>query len=263
MLFFGSYSTGYKSAGYNSGGGRAVADDGSRTVFRPERRVFDRETMRELGAWREDQLARSQADPEPHLLPDGHQRLPGPGVRRHQLHGSQCRQPAPPGLRVRRRRASRFATCRCSPVSPTWIRSSPTIRMRRACRVAPRMRPAFRQLPARSRAWRDAGSEGQAGDHSRRSGADASASTGPATSARAAGRWDAHLEPRLLLEAVWRPHQRRQPADDRPSYALLGARASLNGPDDRWSVSLFGNNLLDKQYEAAQPVPAAGSARCS
>jgi iron complex outermembrane receptor protein len=34
------------------------------------------------------------------------------------------------------------------------------------------------------------------------------------------------------------------------SYALLGARATLNGPSDRWSVSLFGNNLLDKQYEA-------------
>lgn len=33
-------------------------------------------------------------------------------------------------------------------------------------------------------------------------------------------------------------------------YALLGARATLNGPGDRWSVSLFGNNLTDKQYEA-------------
>ena len=33
-------------------------------------------------------------------------------------------------------------------------------------------------------------------------------------------------------------------------YALLGARATLNGPGDRWSVSLFGNNLLNKQYEA-------------
>ena len=33
------------------------------------------------------------------------------------------------------------------------------------------------------------------------------------------------------------------------SYALLGARATLNGPGDRWSVSLFGNNLLNKQYE--------------
>ena len=33
-------------------------------------------------------------------------------------------------------------------------------------------------------------------------------------------------------------------------YALLGARATLNGAGDRWSVSLFGNNLLNKQYEA-------------
>jgi iron complex outermembrane recepter protein len=33
-------------------------------------------------------------------------------------------------------------------------------------------------------------------------------------------------------------------------YALLGARATLNGPGDRWSVSLFGNNLTNKQYEA-------------
>jgi iron complex outermembrane receptor protein len=33
------------------------------------------------------------------------------------------------------------------------------------------------------------------------------------------------------------------------SYALLGARATLNGPGDRWSVSIFGNNLLNKQYE--------------
>jgi iron complex outermembrane receptor protein len=34
------------------------------------------------------------------------------------------------------------------------------------------------------------------------------------------------------------------------SYALLGARATINGPGDRWSVSLFGNNLTNKQYEA-------------
>jgi iron complex outermembrane receptor protein len=33
-------------------------------------------------------------------------------------------------------------------------------------------------------------------------------------------------------------------------YALLGARATINGANDRWSVSLFGNNLFNKQYEA-------------
>jgi iron complex outermembrane recepter protein len=31
-------------------------------------------------------------------------------------------------------------------------------------------------------------------------------------------------------------------------YALLGARFTLNGPDDRWSASLFGNNLTNTQY---------------
>ena len=33
-------------------------------------------------------------------------------------------------------------------------------------------------------------------------------------------------------------------------HALLGARATLNGAGDRWAVSLFANNLLNKQYEA-------------
>ena len=34
-------------------------------------------------------------------------------------------------------------------------------------------------------------------------------------------------------------------------YALLGARATLNGPGDRWSVALFGTNLTDKRYRTA------------
>ena len=41
---------------------------------------------------------------------------------------------------------------------------------------------------------------------------------------------------------------------------MLGARASLNGPNDRWTVSVFGNNLLDKQYGLAnlyQPLDAS------
>jgi iron complex outermembrane receptor protein len=33
-------------------------------------------------------------------------------------------------------------------------------------------------------------------------------------------------------------------------YALLGARASVNAPGNRWTFAVFGNNLLNKQYEA-------------
>ena len=36
-----------------------------------------------------------------------------------------------------------------------------------------------------------------------------------------------------------------------PSYAVLGARLSISGPGERWTASLFGNNLLNKQYGLA------------
>ena len=38
---------------------------------------------------------------------------------------------------------------------------------------------------------------------------------------------------------------------DQPGYGLLGARVTLRGPVDRWSVALFGINLTDKRYRAA------------
>ncbi len=45
-----------------------------------------------------------------------------------------------------------------------------------------------------------------------------------------------------------------------PSYAVLGARLSISGPGDRWTASIFGNNLLNKQYGLAnlyQPLDAS------
>ena len=50
------------------------------------------------------------------------------------------------------------------------------------------------------------------------------------------------------------------------AYAVLGARVSLNGPDNRWTVSVFGNNLLNKQYGLAnlyQPLDASLGVRNS
>jgi len=43
-------------------------------------------------------------------------------------------------------------------------------------------------------------------------------------------------------------------------YALLGARISLNGPDDRWTVAVFGRNLANKHYwplSVYQPLGAS------
>lgn len=45
-----------------------------------------------------------------------------------------------------------------------------------------------------------------------------------------------------------------------PGYALLGARLTLNGANDRWSVSVFGRNLTNKRYSynhTYQPLAAA------
>jgi len=39
--------------------------------------------------------------------------------------------------------------------------------------------------------------------------------------------------------------------NDQPGYGLLGARITLRGRDDRWSVALFGSNLADKRYRTA------------
>jgi len=45
-----------------------------------------------------------------------------------------------------------------------------------------------------------------------------------------------------------------------PSYAVLGARLSVSTPDNRWTASIFGNNLLNKQYGLAnlyQPLDSS------
>ena len=42
-------------------------------------------------------------------------------------------------------------------------------------------------------------------------------------------------------------------------YILLGGRLTLNGKDDRWSVALFGNNLTNEQYSAASFYQTLGT----
>ena len=43
-------------------------------------------------------------------------------------------------------------------------------------------------------------------------------------------------------------------------YAVLGGRFTVNGRDDRWSVALFGNNLTNQQYAIARPYQTLGGA---
>jgi len=43
-------------------------------------------------------------------------------------------------------------------------------------------------------------------------------------------------------------------------YALLGARLTINGPDERWSVSLFGKNLANEHYRPLSVYQPLGGA---
>ena len=236
MLFFATYSTGYKSAGYNSGAGSpSLTTVGNPpVVFRPERRVFDRETTEnwELGAktsWLDRKLTA-----EPHLLPDGHRRLPGPRVRRHQLHRPQCRQSAPPGLRVRwRRQAVRN-------LSAFAGRRLPGFRIHRLSecgRTCPGLRAATQDLKGKPATF--------APKWSGRVGFDWTGDFGSSGCS-----WDLNSNLSFVSKQYGGLVNDANPQTIIDGYALLGARVTLNGPGDRWSVSLFGNNLTNKQYEA-------------
>ncbi len=50
------------------------------------------------------------------------------------------------------------------------------------------------------------------------------------------------------------------PQSRAPAYALLGGRISLDGPDGRWTVALFARNLLDKAYRPLSVYQPLGGA---
>jgi iron complex outermembrane receptor protein len=61
---------------------------------------------------------------------------------------------------------------------------------------------------------------------------------------RAVFRTDVNLISRQNLNSI----NDASPMTIQPSYALLSARVTLYGPDDRWSLALFGQNLTDTHY---------------
>ena len=163
LLFFGSYSTGYKSAGYNSGAGApSLTTVGG--VFRPETARLRPGDDGKLGAGRKDQLARPQADAEPHLLPDEYRRLSGSCVRRNQLHRSQCRQPAASGLRVRRRRQAAAQPVALREHCLSGLGIHRLSERRRLAGLRPQRRRRHSACLCVGRPWSDAGSGRQGRD---------------------------------------------------------------------------------------------------
>ena len=242
-LFFATYSTGYKSAGYNSGAGSPSLTTRRRGVVPPERRVFDRETTEdwELGAktsWLDHKLTlnltfyRMDISGFQDRAFDGTSfTVRNAGNLRHQ--GFEFDGVARP-----LRELSLFANVAYLDSEFTDYPNAPDFR---AVRLGsgPRLQLGSTQdLKGKPATFAP-------------SGADAWASTGPAISVRAAGPGTSTRTCPSSRSNMAASVNDANPQTIIDGYALLGARASVNWPDDRWTVSLFGNNLLNKQYGPA------------
>ena len=261
LLFFGSYSTGYKSAGYNSGAGSpslttipvVPPTTPPTTVFVPERRVFDRETTEnwELGAktsWWNRRLTANLTFYRMDISGFQDRAFDGTsftvrnaGNLRHQ--GFELDVVGKP-----LRNLSLFANVAYLDSEFTEYDNAPGLP---GC--APRVIAGVPTIPAACGAFPN---NGQTQDLK-----GVAATFAPKWSGRVGFDWtgdvgstgmtfDLNSNASFVAHHFGGLQNDANPQTVIDGYVLLGARATLNGQGDRWSVSLFGNNLLDKQYEA-------------
>ena len=261
LLFFGSYSTGYKSAGYNSGAGSpsltTVAGQ-----FVPERRVFDRETTEnfELGAktsWWNRRLTANLT----------FYRMDIKGFQDRAFDGTSFTVRNAGNLRHQGfefdvvgkplRNLSLYANAAYLDSEFTEYDNAPGLP---GC--APRVIAGVPTIPA---ACLGLPFQGQRQDLK-----GVSATFAPKWSGRVGFDWtgdvgstgmtfDLNSNASFVSHHFGGLQNDGNPQTVIDGYVLLGARATLNGQDDRWSVSLFGNNLLDKQYEAGNLYQLLGT----
>jgi iron complex outermembrane receptor protein len=252
LLFFGSYSTGYKSAGYNSGAGSpsltTVAGQ-----FRPERRVFDRETTEnwELGAktsWLDRKLTANLT----------FYRMNIKGFQDRAFDGTSFTVRNAGNLRHQgfefdgvAKLARNFSVLGSLAYLDSEFTDYDNAAGLPGC--APRVIAGVPTIPA---ACQLLPNQGQTQDlkgekatfapkWSGRIGFDWTGDIGSSGMS-----WDLNSNVSFISKHLGGLVNDANPQTIIDGYAILGARATLNGKNDLWSVSLFGNNLLDKQYEA-------------
>ena len=246
-LLFASYSTGYKSAGYNSGAGSpSLTTVGG--VFRPERRVFDRETVEnfELGAktsWLDRALTlnltfyRMDISGFQDRAYDGTSfTVRNAGNLRHQGFEFDGVARPLPGL-------SLFASL--AYLDSEFTKYPDAAGLPGCGSVGTAVVPGCDPLPNDGK-LQDL--EGKAATFapkwSGRIGFDAYGDIGSSGLS-----WGFNSNLSFTSKFFGGLVNDANPQTVIDGYALLGARATLNGRDDRWSVSVFGNNLTNQQYE--------------
>ena len=257
-LIYGSYSTGYKSGGYNSGGGSTSLTTVA-GVFHPERRVFDRETVQdwELGAktsWLDHQLTLNLNFYRMDI--SGYQDRAFDGVSFNVFNAGKLRQQgfefdavAKPlrGLSLFASVAyldSAFLDYPNAPGLPGCAANAAGLSPAACTAVGLGATQNLEGKPApNSPKW------------SGRIGFDWAGNLGST-----GWTWDATSNLSFFSKQYEGIITDANPQTIEPSYAIVGGRLSVSSPDHRWTASLFGNNLLDKQYGLAnlyQPLDSS------
>ena len=238
-LFFATYSTGYKSAGYNSGAGApslttvpVVPPTTPPTFeFRPERRVFDRETVEnfELGAktsWLDRALTLNLT------------------LYRMDISGFQDRAFDGTSFTVRNAGELRQQGFEFDGVA------RPTKGVSLFASVA-YLDSAFTDYPDAAGLPGLGGTQDLEGTPntfapkwSGRVGLDLSGDIGSGGYS-----WDFNSNLSFFSKQFVGLVNDGNPQTIQDAYTVLGARATINGPGDRWSAALFGNNLTNEQYQ--------------
>lgn len=232
MLVFGSYSTGYKSAGYNSGGGaQPLSTFDAAGNLLSTRRAFDRETTEniELGAktsWLDGRLIANLTLYR--MTIKGYQDRAFDGVSFSVFNAGKLRQQGfeydmtlIPAKRLR------------LIASLAWLDSA-FLRYPNAPGL-----PGFggtHDLKGRPATY----SPRWSGRFAVEYGGDLGGGHGWAISTNLA--FTSKQFYGLITDA--------NPQTIQKGYRLLGARFTVSGPDDRWSIALFGNNLANSHHSA-------------
>jgi iron complex outermembrane receptor protein len=250
MLLFATYSTGYKSAGYNSGAGSPSLTTVN-GVFLPQRRVFDRETTGdwELGAktaWLDHALTLNVTLYRMDIKGFQDRGFDGTsftvrnaGNLRHQ--GVEFDAVARPikDLSLFANLAyldSKFTDYPFAPGLPGCAPSAAGL-VPAVCTAAGL--GATQNLKGKPATF--------APKWSGRVGFDWTGDVGSSGYS-----WDLNSNLSFVSKQYGGLQNDANPQTIINGYGLLGARVSVNGPGDHWTLSLFGNNLLNKQYSAGE-----------
>lgn len=245
MLVFGSFSTGYKSGGYNSGGGTpSLTTFGPGGVVVSTKRVFDRETVKnyELGiksSWLDRALTANMTLFRMDI--DGYQDRSFDGTSFVIRNAGALRQQGVEFDAVMRP-VRRFAVS----ASLAYLDSKFT--------DFPGGTP-LPGLPAGSVQNLTGTPANYSPSWSGRVGLDWTGDVGASGMT-----WNLNTNLSFVSDQRISAVTDNNPQTIQDGYGLLGARVTLNGQDDRWSLALFGSNLTNTQYATGSFNQVLGAA---